>query len=145
MKLTQKQRTLKDWPIVANVAWCDWVGAWESENQTPKRQRTIPHFFVSGRERERERTKAMASSKLQALWNHPAGPKTSESTQIFNPFISIHFLIFYLCFVFAWFRCFVFLILLANHPFLLRLDPIQLFITQKSRLTFWWKLWFFIK
>ena len=73
---------------------------WHLEN-LKKRQRTIPHLFVSDSERERERTKTMASSKLQALWNHPAGPKTSESAQIFNPFISIHFLIFHLCFVFC--------------------------------------------
>ena len=98
------------------TSWCQrgmvWLGRclriwkpnpssnWHLEN-LKKRQRTIPHLFVSQRERERERTKAMASSKLQALWNHPAGPKTSESTQIFNPFFSIRFLIFHLCFVFC--------------------------------------------
>lgn len=31
---------------------------------------------------ERERESSMATSKLQALWNHPAGPKTSESTRL---------------------------------------------------------------
>ena len=30
----------------------------------------------------------MAASKLQTLWNHPAGPKTSESTRF--PTISSH-------------------------------------------------------
>jgi len=28
----------------------------------------------------------MATSKLQALWNHPAGPKTSESSISMNVF-----------------------------------------------------------
>jgi len=36
----------------------------------------------------------MATSKLQAFWNHPAGPKTSELLRIFVLFISIRVFIY---------------------------------------------------
>lgn len=50
--------------------------------------------------RETETTESMAASKLQALWNHPAGPKTSELTP---PHLfcysnqTVDFLFIYLC------------------------------------------------
>jgi len=61
-----------------------------------------PFRFQSKR---RTKIQFMAAGKLQALWNHPAGPKTSE----FLAFRFVEFVcVFFAYVVFWWFRCSLF-------------------------------------
>lgn len=77
----------------ADVASYDWIialnsGFWITEPATHE-------YFLTKLTQSADRTgdeeeELMAASKLQALWNHPAGPKTSELTLmvLFRSFFS---------------------------------------------------------